>query len=246
MIKLKDLKKHYNVFKNNKEYRLYSIEENSLYATSKYIATLEKSGIKYKVKTSKYFPELIFSLRNNLEDLLKDIEILISNYKYPSEIYDELFRDGYFEVQAINYDLNKIGFKQFFIQNSFLYKLETSNLIGQKSDIIIDFKNLEVLPFDKPKEFVTIRFIIDDYSWIEIENVKRDVDTIMSSVHEMLKNIKLKETADNISFLNTLKNGTIPNVSMKIANGLDISLFNYKETLISKLEEALNKLKTIS
>lgn len=246
MIKLKDLKKHYNVFKNNKEYRLYSIKENTIYSTSKYIATLEKIGIKYKVKTSKYFPELVFSLRDNLENLLKDIEILISNYKYPSEFYDELFRDGYFEIQAINYDLNKIGFKQFFTQNSLLYKLETSNLIGQKSAIIIDFKNLEILPFDKPKEFVTIRFIIDDYSWIEIENVKRDVDTIISSICEMLKNIKLKETADNISFLNMLKNGNIPNVSMKIANGLDISLFNYKETIILKLEEALNKLKTIS
>lgn len=250
MIKVKDLKEHYNVFTPDRGKTLYlgALNEHGIYNVHKYLATLKKikDGV-YQVKESKFLKPFGFHLRYKLSDIIEDINTLVSAYKYESEFYDERFRDGYFEEITVHHELRKLGFK-LEKHMSTTYELKMKNIIGQENIISLSIDGLDndyglYGNSNGLKENVKVCFHTGDYGWVEVKDVKRHPDEILPVIHSVLKKIKLAEAADSLLFADKLQDSIIDNIVMCKIDGLDVIRDDFKQTLITRLEETLNKLK---
>lgn len=246
MIRLKELKEHYRLWSTDrgKTQSVYELAPTyGSYSPYKYLATIEKEKEGwYRVCDSKHL-EICHSFKptNKIEQLIDDINTLISSYEYSSEHYNPMFRDGYFEEIVVHDELRKLGFKS----DRCVYSMERGNIIGGKSmNVVFSINGLEAKFGDvEQSESVSISFFTGDYAWTEISNIKRNPKDILAQINATLKKIYLIEAISCFKLSESFVDGDIDNIEQVVLSGFNLKKQDFKQELIDRLENTLKILK---
>ena len=245
-IKLDELKKHFYVFKFKSKYQIFDLDGNSgRMMRKKYLCSLKRnsnSGFKI-IKHDKANDNVKLEKKYyyNITDLKFAIGDYVNSLEFDSEFYYPEYRDGYFEFSVINDYLTNKGFKHGHSFSSDNYRLINKNIYGDKSNEInlvingIDYFN------DELSEEVTIKLILQNYSWIDTK-CKREVHEIMEKIDSLLKPLFLYDAGTNIEESDKYTYQMFDADLKVIDNNLNCLTAEYKTELKSKITKMLEKL----
>lgn len=189
MITIKELKKHYGVFKNGKDtFLIHELKTGNSRMVHKYLCTVTNNKGYWTVSN--------FKSTGKLDVLKNNIETYVDSLEYDSEYYYPRYREGVFEEHIIHDYLGTIGFKY---GTSFsdieTYELDQKNIYGKESDISLTFSGLN--SFNKVSEYVEISYSVSWGSWVSVK-VKRNVEDIKKGINSILKPLFLSDAATGI------------------------------------------------
>lgn len=225
---LKELNKHFKVFKWENIYKIHSLEVGGR-SVYKFLCPAEKTGTKFNV--------IGYKKTNSIEEFKNQVEDYLSKLEYNSEYFDPAYREGIREVHFVHDYLREIGFKN--ERNSYIYKPEDI-FGGNTTKIILSFYGLDVWDDSfNPKE-VQISLSTGRYSWISTK-VDRNMKSLQEGIDSLIKPLLLSEGARNITTADKLEIVS-KGLSINSLDGLDIKSADYKKELKEKLLEIAEKL----
>lgn len=224
---LKELQKHYKVFKHDKVYHIHSSTVGGRYVY-KYLCSAQKKGKSFNVIGYKG-TTLIEKFKNQVEDYLSKLE-------YDSEYFHPLYKEGIKEVHFVHDYLTNLGFKSF--SSSYVYN--SKNIFGGKTtEIALSFYGLDVWRNFNSKE-VKISLSTGRYSWTSI-TVKRTFKDIQEGIDSVIKPLLLSESAVNLTLADKLET-VIKDYKDNSMIDYTILSTDYKKQLKEKLLEIAEKL----
>ena len=235
MITIKELKKHYNVFKHDKDtYLIHELNSGNSRMVHKYLCTVHR-------RQNRYWSVVGGSGSTAKLDKLKaNIETYVNSLEYDSEYYYPRYRDGLFEELIIHDYLDKLGFKY---GNDFgdteTYELNQKNIYGKDSDVSLTFTGLD--SFNKVSEYVDIYYSVSWDSWVSIK-VKRNVDDIKKGIDSILRPLFISDAATGLINDDKLETEEQLDVLFNKLVGFTSHNTSARETLKCKLIELANSL----
>ena len=233
MITIKELKKHYGVFKNGKDtFLIHELKTGNSRMVHKYLCTVTNNKGYWTVPN--------FKSTGKLDILKNNIETYVDSLEYDSEYYYPRYREGVFEEHIIHDYLSSIGFKYGTGYSDIeTYELNQKNIYGKESDISLTFSGLDT--FNKISEYVEISYSIAFGSWVSVK-VKRNVEDIKKGIDSILKPLFLSDAATG--FINGDKLGTNEQLDVMFNKliGLSSHKSSGREELKHKLLELANSL----
>jgi len=237
---LYQIKENYKVQKDErgKTLHLYDKREGSgSRMVHKYLVTA------YKVKTGVYE---VFdnSPCSHIEDFIDDVNLKISEYEWDSEYYNPQLRKGIFEEWVVMDELVKKGFKS---NGSEHYILKLKNIYGQVlTSINIWLNGIDSMTnVDEDGLSKKIKILLDtgNWSWVEGDSVKRNVNDILEGVDKLVAPLLLGNTLSNLEAFEKTKIYNVDDVKIKRITLTGKEERPLKEELILQLENALKILK---
>lgn len=189
MITIKELKKHYKVFKHGKDtFLIHELKTGNSRMVHKYLCTITNN--------KGYWTAPNFKSTGKLDVLKNNIETYVDSLEYDSEYYYPRYREGIFEELIIHDYLSSIGFKYGTGYSDIeTYELNQKNIYGKDSDISLTFYGLDTC--NKISEYVEISYLIAFGSWVSVK-VKRNVEDIKKGIDSILKPLFLSDAATGI------------------------------------------------
>lgn len=235
MITIKELKKHYHIFKHDKDtYLIHQLNPGGSRMVHKYLCTVHR-------RQNRYWSVVGHSGSTAKLDKLKvNIQEYINSLEYDSEYYYPRYRAGVFEEHIIHDYLHKLGFKY---GSNFgdieTYELNQKNIYGRESDLSLTFSGLDA--FNKVSEYVEISYSVAWGSWVSIK-VKRNVEDIKKGIDSILKPLFLTTAATNVINNDKLETNEQLDVLFNKLVGFTIHDASAKDYLKQKLLELSNLL----
>lgn len=189
MITIKELKKHYTVFKDGKDtFLIHELKTGNSRMVHKYLCTVTNNKGYWTVPN--------FKSTGKLDVLKNNIETYVDSLEYDSEYYYPRYREGIFEEHIIHDYLDSIGFKYGKNYSDIeTYDLKQKNIYGKESNVSLTFSGLN--SFNKVSEYVEISYSIAWGSWVSVK-VKRNVEDIKKGIDSILKPLFLSDAATGI------------------------------------------------
>ena len=240
MITIKELKKHYNVLKHDKDtYLIHELKVGNSRMVHKYLCTVHRMQGRYwnVVGSTSGATAKLDKLKDNIQKYVDSLE-------YDSEYYYPRYRDGIFEELIIHDYLDNLGFDHSGGYSHLEgYTLNKKNIYGKKIDLNLTFDGLSGLSFrsDNIPQYVTISYDVDYGSWVSVK-VERNVDDIKKGIDSILKPLFLTESAENILSADKLESNEQLDVIFNKLVGFSKSETSGKEELKKRLLELANSL----
>lgn len=236
MITIKELKKHYNVFKHDKDtYLIHELKEGNSRMVYKYLCTVHRMQGRYW--------NIVGSTSGataKLDKLKDNIQKYVSRLEYDSEYYYPRYRKGVFEELIIHDYLDSLGFKHCgSYSNIEGYTLNKKNIYGKKIDLNLTFDGLDA--FNELPQYVTISYDVDYGRWVSVK-VERNVEDIKKGIDSILKPLFLTESAENILNADKLESNEQLDVIFNKLVGFSKSETSGKTELKKRLLELANSL----
>ena len=235
MVTIKELKKHYEVFKHGKDtFLIHELKTGNSRMVHKYLCTVTRIQKRYWSVVGQGIPTA------KLDVLKANIEKYVDSLEYDSEYYYPMYRKGVFEEHIIHDYLSSIGFKYGSSYSDIeTYKLNQKNIYGKESVISLTFVGLN--SFNKVSEYVEISYSIAFGSWVSVK-VKRNVDDIKKGIDSILKPLFLSDAATGIINDDKLESNEQLEVLFNQLIGFTKSESSGREELKLKLLNLVNSL----
>lgn len=235
MITIKELKKHYEVFKHDKDtYLIHELKPGNSRMVHKYLCTVIR-------QQKRYWSVVGQGISTAKLDKLKDnIQKYIDSLEYDSEYYYPRYRKGVFEEHIIHDYLNSIGFRYSNGYSDYeTYELTQKNIYGKKAEVFLTFYGLNA--FNEVGEYVEISYSIEFGRWVSVK-VKRNVEDIKNGINSILNPLFLSDAATSLTNSDKLESYEQLDVLFNKLIGLNKGESSGREQLKNKLLELANSL----
>lgn len=232
MIHIKDIKLKYGILKlDSKTYSLYDKENEGIYQVKPFLTNIikDKHGY-YHVKG--------FESTNNFSTLEEQINQAVDNYEYPSEFYDPKLKKGYFEMFAIQYELEKLGYTR--LEEIFEYKSDNQIF---KTFPSIFIGNLS--PFSN-NDYSIYLLTGNESEYLEISNNIVDYKDVIKQVKELLHTYCLMNMFEYYNVMGKTVDGGLSEIEDIFSTVPNLfkpnETISIKKLLIDNLRNKLDKL----
>ena len=230
---LKELKKHYYIYKRDSEYRICSLTEHGR-SPYKYLCSATKLGNKMGV--------IGYGLTSNLNVFKEQVKDYLSKLEHNSEYFNPDFRKGLKEELFVHDYMSELGFKNSYNNH---YKYNSEDIYGGKSfSIQLSFDNLDVMKFwDKPglPENTEINLWIDNFSWTRTK-VPRTFEGLKKGIDGILKPLLLTESLKAFELAEKLGDEGIELTMNMLTTNYEFTSRDFKAELKQRLLDLAEKL----
>lgn len=215
---LKEIKKHYNVYKIDGKYHLHSLEVGNSRQVHKYICTITKNGRYFRLMDKIPTPKI--------EVLLEQIGEYLKNLEYDSEYYCPTYRKGFAQECFVIDRLMDYGFSNPTWMADY-YKLNRDSIYGYScTDIKLTHS------INENYETVKLHLSTSKFSWVTV-TCGFDFKEIHRMIDGLLKPLLLSEGIQNIKLSEKMRNSNV-NLIIEQLQGFNInsSKIELKEKLL--------------
>lgn len=235
MLKLKDIKEHFNCISCinlDKHYNIYSKIRDGKRSNSLYLGYISVNN----GKTTHYPTGAIVS---DIEELYKIANEWADNAEYEVTTYNPDCRKSYVAEIRIHDRLKDLGFTSNYPSSN--YELQLSNFCcGEKLHLFLNINDRCSDEFT-----ISVYVVTGEYSWIDLSdnNYEKVIENIDSFLRVMLLNL-ICHALNVYNKVDVSELSNIDSILIKqVSNAIDVKETSFKDYLIKTLEDTLNKLK---